>query len=179
MPDIGLDRHPVAVAPTLLGAILVSEVEGHRVEVVLTEVEAYAGTGDAASHSHRGPTPRCTSMFGPSGHLYVYRSHGIHWCANVVTEPEGIGSAVLLRGGTVITGANTVVQRRGRPDHLTDGPGKLCQALGITGVHDGLDLFAAASPVRLLPGRHLEYRTTPRVGISRSSELPWRFLAAE
>ncbi len=179
MTGPGLDRHPVEAAPGLLGVILVSEVDDRPVSLVLTEVEAYSGTGDAASHSHGGPTPRCASMFGPSGRLYVYRSHGIHWCANVVTEPEGVGSAVLLRGGRLIRGTDVAVDRRGRSDHLTDGPGKLCQALGITGAHDGLDLLDAASPVRLVTGSALQYTVTPRIGISKAVDLPWRFLAAE
>ena len=117
-------------------------------------------------------------MFGLPGHLYVYRSYGIHWCANVVTEPEGVGSAVLLRGGTVISGVETAVQRRGRSDHLTDGPGKLCQALGITGAHDGLSLSDPRSPVRLLEGHPLAFSTTPRIGITKATDLSWRFVAA-
>ncbi len=166
------------VAPHLLGMRLRSEVGAVVTEVVLTEVEAYT-EDDPASHSYRGRTDRNRTMFGRAGILYVYRSYGIHWCANVVTGPEGSGQAVLLRGGKVAEGRAEVVRRRGRSDHLTDGPGKLCQALGITGEHDGEDLLGEG-PIRLLPGRPAaSYLATPRVGISRATEVRWRFVAVE
>ncbi len=175
---LGLDRHPAEVAPELLGARLVSTLGGGTVVVELRDVEAYAGRGDDAAHSRRGPTKRSRTMFGPSGRLYVYRSHGLHWCANVVVEPEGVGSAILLRGGVVITGLDLVAGRRGRADHLTDGPGKLCQALAITGDHDGLDLLDRRSPVRLEAGGRMPFVATRRVGLTREVDLQWRFVAA-
>ncbi len=171
------ERHPVEVAPGLLGASLESAVDGLRVRLRVTEVEAYAGAGDPAAHSHRGPTPRCATMFGRPGHLYVYRSHGIHWCGNVVVEPEGVGSAVLLRAGTVTVGEDVALARRGGRSNLADGPGKLCQALGIGGDHDGLDLLDPGSPIRLDAGVPVEWATSPRIGITKGVDLPWRFVA--
>lgn len=174
----GLHRHPTAVGPALLRAVLVSTVDGRRVELTIREVEAYAGVGDPASHSHHGPTPRCLTMFGEPGRLYVYRSYGVHWCANVVVEPAGVGSAVLLRGGSITVGVDVARDRRGRDDHLADGPGKLCQALGIDGTHDGLDLFDPGAPIRLVLGdAFTRHSIGSRVGITRATDLPWRFVA--
>ena len=153
-----------------------TEFGGRVTEVLLTEVEAYGGSDDAASHAYKGPTERNRSMFGPPGTLYVYRSYGVHWCANVATGPKGTGRAVLLRGGEPLEGKAAMQQRRGRADQLTDGPGKLAQALGIDGSHDGTDLLAG--PVRLLP-RVIEVPSivaTPRVGITKAKERPWRFV---
>ncbi len=164
------------VAPRLLGMRLRSGVGGVVTEVVLTEVEAYT-EDDPASHAFRGPTDRNRAMFGRAGLLYVYRSYGVHWCANVVTGAEGSGQAVLVRGGKVVEGRTEVIRRRGRTDHLADGPGKLCQALGITGEHDGTDLLRGG-PIQLLPGSPpATYLATPRVGISRATEVRWRFVA--
>jgi DNA-3-methyladenine glycosylase len=165
------------VAPRLLGMILTSRIEGFECSVALTEVEAY-GPQDPASHSFRGRTPRNRTMFGSPGHLYVYRSYGIHWCANLVTGSEGEGAAVLLRAGVPVSGALTMIHRRGREDHLVDGPGKLCQALAIDGTHDGLDVLDPESPVGLAPGRPVpSWTTTPRIGLTRGNHLPWRFVA--
>lgn len=164
------------VARRLLGHRLVTEF-GDRTVVVIDEVEAYGGVDDPASHAYRGPTARNSSMFGAAGTLYVYRSYGIHWCANVATGPGGQGQAVLIRGGKVVEGEPTVVRRRGRTDHLADGPGKLTQALGITGDHDGTSVFGG--PVRLEPGLVPDpaaIRATPRVGITREVERLWRFV---
>lgn len=147
-------------------------------EVVLTEVEAYMGDRDEASHAFRGETPRNRSMFGPAGTLYVYRSYGIHWCMNVVTGPPGLAHAVLLRGGIPTAGRETMAVRRGRSDHLTDGPGKLCEALGVTGAHDGTSVFEG--PVRLLAGElpdSMRVVATPRIGITKAAHHPWRFVA--
>jgi DNA-3-methyladenine glycosylase len=174
--------HPFAgvvdeVAPRLLGMVLTSRVGGVECSVALTEVEAY-GPADPASHSFRGPTVRNRAMFGPPGRLYVYRSYGIHWCANVVTGPAGEGAAVLLRGGVPVAGVATMAHRRGRSDHLADGPGRLCQALAIDGSHDELDLLDPGSPIRLVPGRPVRsWTATHRIGISRGTDRPWRFVA--
>ena len=165
------------VAPQLLGMRLLSLVDGQPTELVVTEVEAYAGSADPASHAYRGPTARNRSMFAGAGTLYVYRSYGLHWCANVVTGGPGSGCAVLLRAGVPSRGLEVMRRRRGRDDHLADGPGKLCQALAISGSHDGEDLLGEG-PVRLLAGHGgVPYRTTPRVGITRAVDLPWRFVA--
>lgn len=170
----------LTVAARLLGAHLTHIAPEGTVTMRLTEVEAYAGPHDPASHAYRGPTARTEVMFGPPGRLYVYRSHGIHWCANVVTGVDGEASAVLLRAGAVIEGADLVRHRRGptiAERDLTRGPGRLCQALGITDEHAGADLLARGS-LRLslfepLPAASV--RTGPRVGVSRAADRPWRF----
>lgn len=164
------------VAKRLLGARLRTEFDGLATEVMLTEVEAYGGTDDPASHAFGGAGERNRAMFGPAGTLYVYRSYGVHWCANVVTGPVGVGEAILLRAGVPTEGEETMQRRRGRADHLCDGPGKLCQALGITGSQDGTSLFEG--PVRLrLPAAPPSQTVlaTGRVGISKAKERPWRF----
>jgi len=165
------------LAPALLGRRLRTAFDGDITEVSITEVEAYGGEDDAASHAHRGRTARNAAMFGPAGLLYVYRSYGLHWCLNVVAGPEGTGSAVLVRGGVPTKGRAVMARRRGRDDHLCDGPGKLCQAVGVTGEHDGTSL--RDGPVRLLPtppGAGGTATTTPRLGISRAADRPWRFV---
>lgn len=162
------------VAPQLVGWQLRSTIGGARVAVEIEEVEAYTAD-DPASHSATGRSLRNASMFGPAGTAYVYLSYGIHWCLNVVTGPTGDGQAVLLRGARVVEGRRTVVERRGRADHLTDGPGKLCQALGITGHQDGIDL-TASSELRLIRQPSRPVVATPRIGISKATDRPWRWL---
>ena len=164
------------VGPALLGSVLTTRLDGGTTSVIITEVEAYA-SDDPASHSYRGRTRRNASMFGPPGTLYVYRSYGIHWCMNVTTGPEGEASALLLRGGQLTIGRAHATRRRGRTDHLTDGPGKLTQALGVTGDHDGLDLLDPSSPIQLLPGEPLPSIATPRIGITKAVDVPWRWVA--
>ncbi|MDX1690633.1 MAG: DNA-3-methyladenine glycosylase [Acidimicrobiia bacterium] len=163
-------------APRLLGRRVTTRIGGVETAVVLTEVEAYEGAEDPASHAYRGETPRVRSMFGPAGTLYVYRSYGIHWCMNVTVGPAGVGRAVLLRGGRIAAGEEAIRRRRGREDHLTDGPGKLCQALGVTGELDGSDVFDGPVVVseRVEATGHVE--RTPRIGISKAVDRPWRFL---
>lgn len=168
---------PEVVAPRLLGSLLVVGERAGRV----VEVEAYGGEDDPASHAWRGVRPRNRSMFGRAGTLYVYRSYGIHACANVVTGPEGEGSAVLVRAVAPVSGLERM--RAARPAARTDrdlarGPGRLCEALGITFEHDGCDLFDPASPVRLEGGSATplaEVGTSGRIGISREQDRPWRF----
>ncbi len=173
-----LDGAPEVVAPRLLNALL---VVGERVARIV-EVEAYGGGDDPASHCHRGPTARNASMFGAAGHLYVYRSYGIHWCANVVTGVVGEGSGVLLRAAEIVDGVDAVrADRPGvvRSDDLANGPGKLCSALGITGDDDGTDLTVPGARLRLerdALAAPEEPVATTRVGITRAIELPWRFL---
>ena len=117
-------------------------------------------------------------MFAAAGTLYVYRSYGAHWCANVVTGREGEGQAVLMRGGLPEWGVETMISRRGRDDHLCDGPGKLTQALGMDGRHDGLVLAAGREMGMEESGMGpLEWRSTPRVGISKATERLWRLVA--
>jgi len=171
-----LDGRVEKAARSLLGMHLRTEFGGRATEILVAEVEAYGGSDDAASHAYRGPTARNQSMFGPPGTLYVYRSYGIHWCANISVGPEGTGRAVLLRGGVPLEGEPVMQQRRGRKDQIADGPGKLAQALGIDGTHDGTSVLDG--PVYLLP-RDIEEPSivaTPRIGISGAKERLWRFV---
>ncbi len=166
-------------APLLLDALLTQHSPDGTVVLRLTEVEAYAGQEDPASHAFRGPTPRTEVMFGPAGRLYVYRSHGLHWCANVVTGVDGTASAVLLRGGEVVDGVELARHRRGptiSDRDLARGPGRLCQALGITDAHAATELFVGDLRLsRLGTAAPEKVRTGPRVGVSRAAERPWRF----
>ena len=173
-----LSGNPEDAALGLLGSVLVSSIGGFTVRARVTEVEAYKGSEDPASHAFRGRTRRNGSMFERPGTLYVYRSYGIHWCANVAAGPEGIGWGILFRGGEIVDGVPVARGRRGRDDELASGPGKLTQALGIDHSHDGTYLFDDLAPIRLEPGTPPEMVVaTPRVGISRAAELPWRFVA--
>lgn len=142
---------------------------------IVVEVEAYR-QDDPASHAYRGPTARNRSMFGPPGHLYVYRSYGVHWCANVVCGEEGIGMGALLRALQPTHGLDEMRARRGLDDVLLlcAGPGRLTQALGLTGAHDGLPLDRP--PFELRPAQvQADVVCSPRVGISRAREIPWRY----
>lgn len=164
-------------ARQVLGWRLRTSFDGAMTEVTVTEVEAYGGLEDPASHAYRGPTKRNGSLFAPAGTLYVYLSYGIHWCMNVVVDGAGTPNAVLLRGGVPVAGADVMERRRGRNDHLADGPDKLAQALGVTGEQDGTDL--TDGPVRLIPDerpRDGQVVATPRIGISKAAEWPWRFV---
>jgi DNA-3-methyladenine glycosylase len=175
-----LNQAPEEVAPRLIGTHLVSTVDDETVRIRLTEVEAYKGSDDPASHAYRGETERNRSMFQAPGTLYVYRSYGVHWCANTAAGPPGIGWGILMRSGQIVDGESAVIRRRGRYDQLANGPGKLTQALGITGEHDGLDLFDASSPIRLESGDAAGLvMATPRIGISRAKDVPWRFIEAK
>jgi DNA-3-methyladenine glycosylase len=168
---------PEEVAPRLLGWRLRTTIDGAVTELEIVEVEAY-GPDDPASHSYRGRTERNRSMFLGPGILYVYRSYGVHWCANVVVGPEDTGAAVLLRGGLPTVGRREMERRRGRPDHICDGPGRLCQALGITGREDGTDLLSPGRPVRLIPSPDpVPFESTIRIGISHGADRRWRFVA--
>jgi DNA-3-methyladenine glycosylase len=162
------------VAPDLIGARLLVDGVGGRI----VEVEAY-DQEDPASHAHRGRTPRNAAMFGPPGHAYVYRSYGIHWCLNLVCGAEGVPEAVLIRALEPTSGLEVQRARRGvEADRaLCSGPGKLCQALGITGEHDGLALDLP--PFELVErGEVPEIVTGPRIGITRATELSWRYMEA-
>ncbi len=172
------------VAPRLLGARIVSTVGGAPVVVRLTEVEAYAGAQDPASHAFRGETARNAVMFGPPGHLYCYFTYGMHWCANVVCGAAGVATAVLLRAGEVVEGVPTARTRRPAARGLRDlarGPARLAGCLGLDRATDGVDLCDPASPVVLTgvrarrPGGVL---TGPRVGVAAAPERPWRFWLA-
>jgi DNA-3-methyladenine glycosylase len=162
------------VAPDLIGVTLLVNGVGGRI----VEVEAY-DQEDPASHGYRGRTSRNEAMFGPPGHAYVYRSYGIHWCLNLVCGKEGVAEAVLIRALEPTAGLDEQRRRRGVEDlrALCSGPGKLCQALGITGEHDGLPLDAP--PFRLQPRSEApEIVTGPRIGITHATELSWRYALA-
>jgi DNA-3-methyladenine glycosylase len=159
------------VAPELIGCTLLVDGVGGTI----VEVEAY-DQEDPASHGYRGRTERNRSMFGPPGHAYVYRSYGIHWCLNLVCEEEGVAAAVLLRALEPTHGLERMRVRRGADDVrlLASGPGKLCQALGVTHGHDGLALDRP--PFELLPAEStVELVRGPRVGITAAADLPWRY----
>jgi len=175
-------RDTIAVARDLLGRVLVRQIQGERLSGIIVETEAYGGAGDRGSHAWRGPTPRNRAMFGPPGHAYVYRIYGVHCCLNLVAESDGAPGAVLIRSLRPLEGLSEMRRRRGRPDdELTDGPGKLCQALGIDLAVNGLDLcqgeelwVEAGSP---LP--EPQVARTARVGLAADEEArerPWRFM---
>lgn len=165
------------VAPTLLGAVL----RHGEVAIRLTEVEAYDGAGDPASHAFRGRTPRNAVMFGPAGHLYVYFSYGMHWACNVVCGPDGEAGGTLLRAGEVVDGLEIARSRRGRARDrdLARGPGRLAQALGLTAEHKGTPVLGGG-PVRLEPALEPpeSIQAGPRVGVSAEADRPWRFWIA-
>lgn len=188
---------PVAVAPRLLGALLETEVTGEHVVVRLTEVEAYHGLGtgdrpDPGSHARGGPTARNATMWGRPGHLYVYLSHGIHSCVNVVCGPEGVAGGVLLRGGEVVEGAEVAERRRlarrgvvRSARDLARGPGRFGDAVGLRHpIHDGIDAVTgderAGARARLLLPESLPSVVArgPRVGVAGvagTDAFPWRF----
>jgi DNA-3-methyladenine glycosylase len=186
VPDDELDRvlagRPTEVAPRLLGAVVRRESEEGAVAVRLTEVEAYDGTNDPGSHAFRGPTARNHVMFGPPGHLYVYFIYGMHHCCNVVTGPDAVAGAVLLRAGEVVEGLELARARRSRgPDRdLARGPGRLCRALGIVLEDNATDLRRGPTTLRLpeRPRPAPEVETGPRVGLRHAADRPWRYWVA-
>lgn len=174
-------RGPVdQVAPLLLGCELEREVNGQLLRGRIVEVEAY-DQADMASHSYKGRTPRTEVMFGRAGHLYVYFTYGMHYCCNIVTGAEGHGAGVLIRSIEPIEGESVMVENRhGRGGReLADGPAKVCQALAIDQRLNGHDLERA--PLRLIvrpPLASSDIIVTPRIGISRAVDMPWRFMIA-
>lgn len=171
-------RSAEVVAPELLGRVLVSDLGGARTSGVIVEVEAYVGPDDPASHARAsvGRTARNESMFGAPGIAYVYRSYGIHWCMNVVTGEVGHPVAVLLRALDPLDGRDVMEERRGRATDLCSGPGRLTEALGITGDEDGHDLSKA--PLRLEAGWSVDedrIGSSGRIGIREATDWPLRF----
>jgi DNA-3-methyladenine glycosylase len=165
------DRPVLKVAPELIGAtLLVGGVGG-----TIVEVEAYHHT-DPAAHSYIGRTERNAVMFGPAGYAYIYRSYGIHWCLNFVCEEEGSAAAVLIRAIEPTQGLGTMRRRRGLPEAraLCSGPGKLCEALGVTHKHNGLLLDRAPFELRAR-AQTPEIVTGVRIGITKAIEKPWRY----
>ena len=175
-------RPPGSVARALLGRVIVRDTPHGRVVGRIVEVEAYGGRQDPASHGFRGETARNRTMFGPPGHAYVYLSYGVHHCLNVVTGKAGRSSAVLIRSLEPLAGLDLMARRRGLtdPDRLARGPGCVAQALGLTRAHAGMDLTRPPLWLADLPPRRGGRRIarTPRIGITRAAERPWRFLLA-
>jgi DNA-3-methyladenine glycosylase len=193
LPREFFDRSALEVAPALLGCVLEHSTADGLVAVSLSEVEAYAGSVDPASHAYRGMTARNAVMFGPPGRAYVYFTYGMHFCVNVVCGPPGVAEAVLLRAGRVIAGEELARRRRGfdpgrAPRDLARGPARLCQALAIDRTQDGVDLGDASSGLRLraargdaraLADKHPQIDIGPRVGVSKAADIPWRFWLAQ
>ena len=169
------DRDPQRVAVDLLGCILVHETAEGVVSGVIVETEAYRPE-DPACHAYKGLTVRNRTIFGRPGLAYVYLSYGVHKLLNVVCEGEGVGSAVLIRALRPLEGLEIMSRRRNRDTHLCDGPGRLTQALGVELAQDGADLMGG--PLYISWGDSLEGEivATTRIGISRGTELPWRYL---
>ena len=174
-------RPVLVVARELLGKSFVLENGGIVLAARIVETEAYQSDIDQASHAFRGRTPRNASMFGPSGHLYVYRSYGIHYCMNVVTtHGGGPASAVLIRAMEAQEGEAVMAGRRGTHDHwaLLRGPGNLCQALGIDLSFNGRDLLTGNPTLLDAPPPTEPVMVTTRIGISRAQDFPWRYYLA-
>lgn len=166
-------RPALDVAPGLLG----SHLSRDGVTLRVTEVEAYAGLDDPASHAYRGVTPRTQVMFGPPGHVYVYFVYGVHWAMNLVCGTDGVAAACLLRAGEVVAGEDDVRTRRGETvafRQLARGPGNFTAALGVTGEDSGSSLWNATltwAP----PEEPVQHQTGPRVGVAAAGDRPWRY----
>jgi DNA-3-methyladenine glycosylase len=175
------DRPTLKVARELIGARLVRLSEGKKLVGLITETEAYISQNDLACHAKAGITPRTQVMFGEPGHAYVYFTYGNHWMLNAVTEREGFPAAVLIRAIQPIEGIDIMLERRNGRD--TFGPGKLCQAMGITKSENGVDLTETSGGLWIESGVHVPNSLVtkgPRVGLNNTPEpwlsKPWRFL---
>jgi DNA-3-methyladenine glycosylase len=184
LPRSALAGDAVTLAPTLLGRVIISESAQGRVAVRLTEVEAYRGADDPASHAFRGLTRRNSIMFDEPGHLYTYFVYGMHWCANIVTGEIGHPSAVLLRAGEVVDGHELAAARRSdrtKPAHLARGPAGRASGLGLAADQNGADLCAPGASISIRAGVVLAPELVlqgPRVGVNVGVEQPWRFWEA-
>ncbi|WP_419553693.1 DNA-3-methyladenine glycosylase [Candidatus Poriferisodalis sp.] len=181
LPPEFYERPAPEVAPDLVGKLLVHN-DGSLRAGRIVEVEAYCGDGDPAAHSRNGPTARNASMFGPPGRLYVYRIYGLHWCANTVCAPAGVGDAVLLRALEPLGGCELMTVRRGESGKrivsrdLCSGPAKLTEAFDIDGTHDGCDLTTADGlSIRDDGWTPANLQSACRIGINRGTEVPWRW----
>ncbi len=174
-------RSTLQVARELIGMRLVRQERDVRLVGVISEVEAYRGEEDQGCHARAGRTPSTRVMYGPPGHAYVYFTYGMHWMLNFVTEAEGYPAAVLIRAILPVEGLDVIAARRdGQPfAHWTNGPAKLCQALGIDGRHNGLDLCAPQSEIFVQVGESIPDSAVtigPRVGLNNVPE-PWKSIA--
>jgi DNA-3-methyladenine glycosylase len=175
---------PEIVARNLLGKLITHQLDGVRLSGRIVEVEAYLGLSDPAAHASVGQTSRNAVLFGAPGFSYVYFIYGMHYCLNVSCMPEGEPGGVLIRSLRPVEGLDVMTRRRGyphltKPNLLTSGPGRLCQALGITrDVHNGLDVTCADSPLQLLDDgyRPISIVATPRIGITKAVDEPLRFV---
>ncbi len=178
MVDTFLRQDAVTAARTLIGyGLYAIEADGSKTGGIITETEAY-NQDDAASHSYKGRTPRTEVMFGPAGHIYVYFTYGMHWCMNIVAGPKGRGEAVLIRAIKPDVGIKIMRKRRNnRPDYeLTNGPAKVCQALGVTG-KDGGKKIDGTRFLLTPPKQRTKYEATERIGITKDTHRLWRFVA--
>jgi DNA-3-methyladenine glycosylase len=178
---------PEVVANNLLGKLITRHLDGERLTGRIIEVEAYLGLSDPAAHTFIGKTPRNAVLFGPPGFSYVYFIYGMHYCLNFSCQPEGEPGGVLIRALEPVEGLETMARLRGlpssaKPQLLTSGPGRLCQALAITrATHNGLDLTLADSPLQVLDDgyRPVSILTTPRIGIKKAMDEPLRFVVGQ
>ncbi len=181
LPRAFYARPTLEVAHDLIGKTLLRRTAEGLAGGMIVETEAYVAAIDPAAHAYRGETPRNHSMFGEPGLAYVYRSYGMHYCLNVVTEGVGVAAAVLIRAIRPQVGVELMRRRRGErvtERDLARGPGRLCQALALTTAEDGADLLGPALWLSETPGLEgaLPIATTPRVGITQAADWPWRFV---
>ncbi|HEX7057289.1 MAG TPA: DNA-3-methyladenine glycosylase [Bacilli bacterium] len=177
------NRHTLVVAQELLGSYLHRRIDGEEIIVRITETECYRGKDDQASHAYSGVTPRNRIMFGPPGFVYVYLAYGLHCCMNITTEPEGCPGAVLIRAAKPIAGRKLIERLRvgAAERNLLNGPGKLTKGLSVDLSFNGYDLFGVDThPFSWQPrDKSWKFNVTKRIGITKSVELPWRFIIAE
>jgi DNA-3-methyladenine glycosylase len=184
LPRAFYSRSPEIVARALLGKLLIRDLHGERLTGHITEVEAYLGLTDPASHAYRGLTPNNAPLFGPPGHTHVYFIYGMYYCLNVASHIPGNAGGVLIRAIAPVDGIETMASLRGvpgttNPKLLTGGPGRICQALAITRKADNdADVTSPNSTIQIADdGTHpREIQTTPRIGISKAKDEPLRFL---
>ncbi|OQR61037.1 3-methyladenine DNA glycosylase [Streptomyces maremycinicus] len=187
LPRTFFDRPVLEVAQDLLGRLLLRTTPDGPITLRITEVEAYDGPNDPGSHAYRGPTARNGVMFGPPGHVYVYFTYGMWHCMNLVCGPDGVASAVLLRAGEIVEGAESARKRRlsARNDmELAKGPARLATALDVDRALDGTDACATGdTPLRMLTGTPVgsdQVRSGPRTGVSGDGAVhPWRYWVAD